>query len=127
MMDDPYDSFRAELRNAGFYAPSTESMGTWNRIVPCSEGPPDMARFGGRSFWCALVEDIWYVGAWGSNVYRFPIAEDLIVFAQRFLADSSHTADFSPELKQDFGLEPIPPQQIRRLLRDGRPGHDQIQ
>ena len=120
-MTDRYDQLRTELSDAGFFVPTTETMGRWDRIIPCSEGPPKSDHFGGRSFWIACVENTWYVGAWGSYVYRFPDADKLLPFAQAFLTASGSMGDFSPELRNQFGLLPLSGDESRRILPDERP------
>ena len=113
--------FRAKLHGAGFYAPSTEDMGSWDRIIPCGEGPPKAKEYGGRSFWIACVDNTWYVGAWGSYVYRFPNANSLLPFTRAFLTATGSIDDFSSELKHEFGLSTLSDDEVERVLPDGRP------
>jgi hypothetical protein len=60
-MDDPYGDLRHSVTQAGYYMPSTEDMGTWQRLIVCSQGPPDYKRLNGRSVWVTLIEGTWYV------------------------------------------------------------------
>lgn len=120
-MADMYAHFRAQLHDAGFCAPNTEDMGNWDRIVPCSEGPPKAKAYGGRSFWIACVENKWYVGAWGSYLYRFPNTDSLLPFTRAFLTATGSIGDFPPELKHEFGLSPLSDDEADRILPDGRP------
>ena len=119
-MADPYRDVREELCGAGIYVPRTEDMGSWSRIVLCSEGPPEAKRFGGRSFWFACVDNGWYVGTWGSHVYRFPNSDRLLPFASAFLTATGSMADFPPELIREYGLGPLPYDEATRVLPDER-------
>jgi hypothetical protein len=120
-MADTYDHFRAKLHDTGFYAPSTEDMGGWDRIIPCSEGPPETVGYGGRSFWIACVDNTWYIGTWGSFIYRFPNEDSLLPFTRAFLTATDRIDDFSPELKHEFSLSPLSDDEVERILPDGRP------
>jgi hypothetical protein len=118
---DPYSEFRAALTQAGFYAPLTENMGTWQRIIPCSTGPPEHRCDNGRSFWVALVGGTWYVGAWGSYVYRLANPDDLLPMTRAFLTDTGTIGDFSDPIKTQFGLTLLDDDETMRILPDGRP------
>lgn len=121
MADDPYAEYRARLTAAGFYSPATESMGSWNRIIPCTEGPPEFSGgFGGRSFWVACVDEVWYVGTWGSYIYRLPEGDRLFSLTGDFLRDESPMYDFSPELKEQYGLVELDEFDSERILPDQR-------
>jgi hypothetical protein len=69
-MEDPYHQLRQTFAQAGFYMPTTEKMGSWQRLIVCSKGPPDDSGFNGRSFWVAEVAGEWFAGTWGSYFYR---------------------------------------------------------
>ena len=113
-MTDPYAEFRLKLAQAGFSAPSTENMGCWQRLIPWDKAT-------GRSFWIARLDQTWYVGAWGSYVYRFPNADRLLAFTTEFLTGTGTIGDFSTELKGEFGLLPLSEDEAECILPDGRP------
>lgn len=119
-MNDQYHHFRVKLQDAGFYAPSSEDMGTWTRIIPCSEGPPEASRYGGRSFWIACVDNSWYIGTWGSHTYELADPGCLLDFTTAFLTAREHVSDISADLIREFGLSPVSDDVISRLLVDGR-------
>lgn len=117
-MAETDDHFRAELRDAGFYAPNTEDMGSWDRFIVCSEGPPESQRYGGRSFWVACVDNTWYVRAWGSNIYRLANTDSPLPFAREFLTGTGRIDDFCLDLKQQFGLSLLSDDEVERILPD---------
>jgi hypothetical protein len=120
METDPYSAFRAELRQAGYYSPSTESMGSWSRIIPCTQGPPEFDRYNGRSFWVSLVAEAWYAGTWGGSIYRLPDGDQLMSLTLAFLGDSGSMADFSDEIKAKYGLIELDDDESERILPDER-------
>jgi hypothetical protein len=119
-MDDPYADLRPSLTQAGFYLPATEDMGTWKRLIVCSNGPPDYKAFGGRSFWVTLIEGIWYVATWCPSYFRLPNSDDLLSLIRDQLADTAGTYDFSAEIKSRYGLIPLDDSEVERILPDGR-------
>jgi len=119
-VDDLYVELRRELRQAGFYAPSTECMGSWQRITACSQGPPDYIRYNGRSFWIACVEGMWYVGTWGSWVYRIRDFTSVVHLAHDFLSADGTIGDFSSELKAKYTLVPVGDAERKQKLADER-------
>ena len=120
-MNDQFREFRKELNEAGFFATSTEDMGTWNRIVPCSEGPPEALQFGGRSFWVTSVESRWYVGTWGdSAIYELTDSRRLIDFTRAFLTAEESFSEIVPALQKEFAMSPISDAEAQRKFPDGR-------
>jgi hypothetical protein len=119
-MDDPYAELRQSLSQAGFYMPDTENMGLWQRLIVCSEGPPQFPRYNGRSFWVALIEGLWYVGSWGSYFYRLANAGDLLPLIHDFLSDTGTMGDFSSRIKTEYQLTPLDESETARILPDGR-------
>jgi hypothetical protein len=119
-MDDPYVELRQSFTQAGFYMPSTENMGTWQRLIVCSQGPPEHPAFNGRSFWVAQVSEAWYVGAWGGYIYRVSDRSKLLPLTRDFLSDGGSMGDFSADVKQRYDLQPLDEAEIDRILPDDR-------
>jgi hypothetical protein len=119
-MDDPYGDLRHSVTQAGYYMPSTEDMGTWQRLIVCSQGPPDYKRFNGRSFWVTLIDRSWYVATWGPYYYRLPNSDDLLPVIRDHLSETGTMYDFSAEIKNRYGLVPLDESEVERFLPDLR-------
>jgi hypothetical protein len=120
-MHDPYVELRQTFVRAGFYMPTTENMGSWQRLMVCSKGPPDYPRFNGRSFWVAEVSGAWFVGAWGGYIYRVNDPSNLLPLSQDFLTDHGSMSDFSAEVKSRHDLTLLDEAETARILPDERP------
>ena len=120
-MEDPYLQLRQTFAQAGFYMPTTEKMGSWQRLIVCSKGPPDDSGFNGRSFWVAEVSGAWFVGTWGPFFYRIRDPGALVSLTRDFFADRSPMSDFSAEVKHRYGLTPLDEAETDQILPDERP------
>jgi hypothetical protein len=107
MTRDEYTSFADEIQSAGFYTTALERHGAWSRTCVCSQRRPQ-GGYTGNSFWVTRIKDRWYLGTWGSWIYRLP---DNCRVADFCIAWLSHkptptTADFDADFVDRFGLIP---------------------
>jgi len=101
--DCKYDLLSAAIGAAGFYHGGIEKRDGWDRMTVCSSYENGV--LSGNSFWVTKLSADWYLGTWGGMIYRISdpnrIAEFCIAWLKR---EPTLTSDFSPEIKDAFGL-----------------------
>lgn len=96
-----YRSVTKAIQDAGFYITSPEPMDGWHRITVSSK------RGGGNSFWIAVIKRMWFVGAWGGNIYRIGDNADQFCVAWLSAATNGTSADFSDAITEEYNLNAV--------------------
>ena len=120
MAIDVYDVLTRAVTDAGFYTNGVEEHGTWHRTCVCSKKRSDGA-LTGNSFWVSRLPSGWFLGTWGPHLYRMPdesrLAELCISWLSR--VPNATRADFDEQLKEEFGLVPVPDEVFDREAGTG--------
>jgi hypothetical protein len=116
-MFDDYAELKAEIESAGFFTTFQPIDGPGDRIVCASRqytSGPREGGLGGNSFWIAVRDGQWYVGAWGPAIYRLPKSNRLTVLCLELLRGNENRAyfDFEESVQKEFELIPIPDEEF---------------
>jgi hypothetical protein len=108
MFQDTYDRFAKVVSDAGFYTNGLENMGSWQRTSVCAKRRPG-GGYTGNSFWVTQLDNAWYLGTWGGEVYRLPEPERISELCVTWLTrePDETRADFDESLKTDFHLQSV--------------------
>lgn len=106
-----YKLLSSAVREAGFFITSPEPMDGWHRVCVSSK------KGGGKSFWVARIQNNWFAGTWGGNVYRVP--GDISDFCTSWLGmiPIGSPSDFSKEIKTQFDLQSVTEDEFDDLTR----------
>lgn len=102
-----YDDLSAAMTAAGFFTTGLEDHGSWHRTCIASKRCP--GGLTGNSFWVSRLPSGWYLGTWGSCLYRLPDERRLAELCVNWLSrvPNSTRPDFDEQLKKEFGLIPV--------------------
>lgn len=110
MKIDAYDELARAVGDAGFYTNGVEVYEGWHRTTVCSKRGAISGALGGNSFWVSRMQDGWYVGTWGGDVFRLPNRARIAELCIDWLSSSPNgtSAHFDEWVISRFGLIPVP-------------------
>ena len=114
---EPYTEITYVILRAGFFVATPHSADPFPRICPASKRR-DGGGYTGNSFWIAVLNGQWFIGAWGGSIYTTSAPETLGEFSVDWLTckPNETSADFDDWILQKYKLSLIDNEEFDRNL-----------